>query len=75
MHQLNHITQEIFFNPNEHIDIIRTLETDIGILPEDQSGCEECLHSPHTIAPLPPPSSCSSCCSAEQDLSENRYQN
>ena len=34
MHQLNHITQEIFFNPNEHIDIIRTLETDIGILPE-----------------------------------------
>ena len=69
------LTQEIFFNPEEHIDIIRTLEADIGILPEDQSGCEECLHSPHTIHPLPPPSSCSSCYSSEQDLSEKRYQN
>ena len=75
MHELNHITQEIFFNPDEHIDIIRTLEADIGILPQDQSGCEECLHSPHTIPPLLSPSSCSSCSAEEDDLSENRYQN
>ena len=43
MHQLNHITQELFFNPNRHIDIIRTLGEDIGL--SSQEECEQCLHS------------------------------
>ncbi|HEY6885069.1 MAG TPA: hypothetical protein VI278_13630 [Nitrososphaeraceae archaeon] len=68
MHQLNHIIQELFFNPNIHIDIIRTLGTDIGL--SSQEECEECLHSHPPMPPLPsPPSYCSS---SSEDLSENR---
>jgi hypothetical protein len=39
MHQLNHIIQELFFNPNIHIDIIRTLGTDIGLSSQEECVC------------------------------------
>jgi hypothetical protein len=51
MHQLNHITEELFFNPNNHIDIIRTLGAEIGRLREKEEDCEQCLHSPPPIPP------------------------
>jgi hypothetical protein len=46
--QLIHITEELYFHPNDHIDIIRTLAAHTGILRQEEQDRP-------LPAPFPPP--------------------
>jgi hypothetical protein len=46
--QLIHIIEELFFHPNDHIDIIRTLAAHTGILRQEEQDRP-------LLAPFPPP--------------------